>query len=81
MSIDVQGNLYVSGRKEAEYPGAPARIGVFVIAPDGSERGFYPVPANFTANYGFGGADMKTLYIAAENTIFSVRTDISGLPR
>nr|QIQ10693.1 Gluconolactonase [uncultured bacterium] len=81
MSIDVQGNLYVSGGKEHAFPGAPMRVGIFVVAPDGSERGFYPLPVNFTTNNGFGGPDMKTLYIAGGDMIFRVRTDVAGLPR
>lgn len=81
MSIDVQGNLYVSGGKEWQFAGARPRLGIFVIAPDGSEKAFYPVPSNNTANNGFGGPDMKTLFIAGGDMLFRVRTDIAGLPR
>jgi gluconolactonase len=81
MSIDVQGNLYVSGGKEWEFAGARPRTGVFVVAPDGKERAFYPVPSNVTANNGFGGPDMKTLFIAGGDMIFRVRTETAGLPR
>lgn len=81
MSVDVQGNLYVSGRKEPGFAGGPWRSGVFVIAPDGSERGFYPVPVDFTPNNAFGGPDMKTLFVVGGHLVFRVRTDIPGLPR
>lgn len=81
MSIDVDGNLYVSGAAEDRRTGGTADVGVYVITPGGAQKAFYPVRASFTANNGFGGPDMKTLFIAGDERIFKVRTDVPGLQR
>jgi gluconolactonase len=94
MSVDVQGNLYVSaGLNELAPPGAlPAarawtaealrtRAGVYVISPTGQLLRFVPIPEDVITNNAFGGPDMRTLYVTAGRTVFQVRTDIAGLPR
>jgi gluconolactonase len=94
MSIDVQGNLYVSaGLNELAIPGAlPAarvwtadalktKAGVYVISPAGKLLQFIPISEDVITNTAFGGPDMKTLYVTSGRTVFSVRTEIAGLPR
>ena len=94
MSVDVQGNLYVSaGLNELAPPGAVAaarawtadalktRAGVYVISPAGTLLKLIPIPEDVITNNAFGGPDMKTLYVTAGRTVFKVRTDIAGLPR
>jgi gluconolactonase len=84
MSIDTQGNLYVSAgmnqlRGTAET--LDTKTGVYVISPEGKLLKFIPIPEDFITNNAFGGPDMKTLYVTAGKTLFRVRTDIAGLPR
>jgi gluconolactonase len=94
MSIDTQGNLYVSaGLNHLAPPGALAaarvwtadalktKAGVYVISPAGKLLKFIPIAEDVITNNAFGGADMKTLYVTAGRTVFRVRTDIAGLPR
>jgi gluconolactonase len=94
MSVDVQGNLYVSaGLNYLAPPGALAaarawkedalrtKAGVYVISPAGKLLTFIPIPEDVITNNAFGGPDMKTLYVTAGRTVFMVRTEIAGLPR
>lgn len=94
MSIDMQGNLYVSaGLNALAPPGALAaarawtaealksKAGVYVISPAGRLLSFIPVPEDVITNNAFGGPDMRTLYVTAGRTLFQFRTDIAGLPR
>lgn len=94
MSVDTQGNLYVSaGLNALVPPGAmPAarvwtdaalktKAGVYVISPSGKLLKFIPIGEDVITNNAFGGPDMKTLYVTAGRTLFQVRTDVPGLPR
>jgi gluconolactonase len=84
MSIDSQGNLYASAgmnqlRGSAET--LDTKTGVYVISPQGKLLKFIPIAEDYITNNGFGGPDMKTLYVTAGKTLYKVRTDIAGLPR
>jgi gluconolactonase len=94
MSVDTEGNLYVSaGLNALAPPGALAaarawtadalktKAGVYVISPAGQLLRFIPIPEDVITNNAFGGADMKTLYVTAGRTLFKIRTDVAGLPR
>jgi gluconolactonase len=84
MSIDTQGNLYVSAgmnqlRGTAET--LDTKTGVYVISPQGKLLKFIPIGEDFITNNAFGGPDMKTLYVTAGKTLYRLRTEIAGLPR
>ena len=94
MSVDVQGNLYVSaGLNRLAPPGAVAaarawtaaalktRAGVYVISPAGKLLRFIPIDEDVITNNAFGGPDMKTLYVTSGRTLFRIQNDIAGLPR
>jgi gluconolactonase len=93
MSIDEQGNLYASAglnwpaslrfrpNRAAADETMDTKAGVYVISPQGKLLKFIPVPEDTITNNGFGGPDMKTLYITAGKTLFKVRTEFAGLPR
>lgn len=94
MSVDTQGNLYVSaGLNALAPPGAspaaqvwtaPAlktRAGVYVISPAGKLLKFIPIGEDVITNNAFGGPDMRTLYVTAGRTLFQIRNDVAGLPR
>ncbi|WP_278465476.1 SMP-30/gluconolactonase/LRE family protein [Gimesia maris] len=66
MSIDAEGNLYLSGRG-----------GVWVASPYGKSRGLIPVP-EFCSNVTFGGADGKTLYFTCANKVYSLQMKVKG---
>ena len=80
LSIDQQGNVYVTGGADRKYPNQDTSnpAGVYVISPEGELRGIIKVPEDMVTNCCFGGADLKTLYITAGKTIWQVRTKVAG---
>jgi gluconolactonase len=67
MTIDENGNIYLTG------------IGVTIFDKQGNLIGKIPVPESWTANVCFGGSDMKSLFITASKSIYSIRTLIKGV--
>ena len=66
MKVDVEGNVYV---------GTWAGLQIFDKA--GKAVGIIKTP-DYPVSLAFGGEDMKTLYIAAVDKIYSIRTNIPG---
>jgi gluconolactonase len=66
MTIDTEGNLYLTGN------------GVTVFDKTGKEVGNIAVPEDWTANVCFGGEDMKSLFITASKGLYRIRTSIKG---
>jgi len=69
MKMDTEGNLYCCG------PG-----GIHVFAPDATCLGVIRVP-EYTANFCWGDADFRGLYITASTSIYRTRTEIPGRPQ
>lgn len=67
MTIDEQGNIYLTGR------------GVTVFNPKGEQIEQIPIEARWTANVCFGGKDMKTLFITASECLYSLRMNVKGV--
>jgi gluconolactonase len=67
MTIDAEGNLYLTGK------------GVTVFDPTGKKIVNIGVPENWTANVCFGGADRKTLFITASRSVYRLRMNIPGM--
>jgi len=67
MTIDEAGNIYLTGK------------GVNVFDQNGVFAGNIAVPEGWTANVCFGGKDMKTLYITASKSLYSIRTLTKGI--
>ena len=81
MALDVKGRLYVAAGRTVPSPPhetTEAAGGVYVITPDGKQVGFVPIPEDQVTNCTFGGKDLKTLYITAGHTLWSVRVTTSG---
>jgi len=66
MRVDSRGNIYSSGP-----------IGVWVISPQGRHIGTIRIPETF-ANFTFGDADDRTLYIGGLTTIYRIRLRVAG---
>jgi gluconolactonase len=66
MTIDSEGNVYLTGR------------GVTVFNPAGKRIEQIPISANWTANVCFGGKDHRTLFITATQNLFSLRMRVQG---
>jgi gluconolactonase len=84
MSIDTQGNLYVSAgmnQLRGTSETLATKTGVYVISPQGKLLNFIPILEDFITNNAFGGPDMKTLYVTAGKTLYRLRMETAGLPR
>jgi gluconolactonase len=57
-----------------------ATAGIYVFSSQGSLIDLMPIPRDETTNCGFGGADMKTLFVTAGGTLWGIRTKVPGLP-
>jgi gluconolactonase len=67
MTIDNEGNVYLTGR------------GVTVFNPAGKQIEHIPIDAGWTANVTFGGADRHTLFITAQTSIYDLRMRVKGV--
>ena len=66
IKVDVAGNVYVSG------PG-----GLWILSPDGKHLGTLRGPEH-PHNLAWGDADGRTLYLAAQTSIYRLRLNIAG---
>ncbi|MCD7978824.1 MAG: SMP-30/gluconolactonase/LRE family protein [Tannerellaceae bacterium] len=67
MTIDEQGNIYLTGK------------GVTVFNSSGEQIAHIPVDANWTANVCFGGKEMQTLFITASEYLYSLHMNVKGV--
>lgn len=67
MTIDNEGNVYLTGR------------GVTVFNVQGEKIQTIPVPVGWTANVTFGGSDGKLLFITASKAVFGIRMRTRGV--
>jgi gluconolactonase len=67
MTIDAEGNLYLSGN------------GITVYDKNGVKREQIPVPAKWTANMCFGGKNRSTLFITASESVYAIETVAHGV--
>ena len=66
MTIDEEGDLYITGR------------GVTVFDKTGKQIEHIDVPEPWTANVSFGGKDHKTLFITASKSFYSIQLRVKG---
>jgi gluconolactonase len=66
MKIDVLGNLYLSGP-----------VGLWIISPEGKHLGTIVGPEH-PHNLAWGGADHKTLYLAAQTGLYRLAVNLPG---
>jgi gluconolactonase len=68
LTVDTKGNLYLT---------QPALKAIQVVSPEGKTLGLITFPEN-PSNCTFGGKDMKTLYVTARTSIYSVPMEATG---
>jgi gluconolactonase len=66
MTIDVSGNIYLTGK------------GVTIFDKTGKKIGNISVPETWTANVCFGGKDRKALFITASKGLYMIKTRMKG---
>ena len=66
MTLDTEGNLYLTGK------------GVIVFDQAGKQIAHIEVPERWAANVSFGGKDHKTLFITASTGLYSIQTKYRG---
>ena len=67
MTLDNEGNLYLTGR------------GVTVYDPTGKKLGNIPVPSKWVGNVCFSGKDRRTLFITASESIYLLPMRVKGV--
>lgn len=79
---DRKGRLFVAGGlnkpNPPHEPATDVKAGIYVFEPDGKKVGFLAVPRDECTNCAFGGDDLRTLYVTAGGTIYSIRTVSPG---
>ena len=83
MCIDAKGNLYVAAglhktRETSET--LDTKPGIHVISPDGKLLAYRATPEDTITNCSFGGADLKSLYVACGTLLLRIPTRIAGKP-
>jgi len=63
---DSAGNLYLTGK------------GVTFFVKDGKKLGEIPVNESWTANVCFGGPELKTLFITAMDSVYTLEMAVAG---
>ncbi|MFO1041320.1 MAG: SMP-30/gluconolactonase/LRE family protein [Planctomycetaceae bacterium] len=84
MKLDAAGRLYVAGGLNKPNPpfetADPATAGIYVFSPAGDLLDFVPIPRDETTNCAFGGDDLKTLFVTAGGTLWSLQATTPGRP-
>lgn len=68
LTVDTKGNLYLT---------QPSLGALQVVSPEGKTLGLIKFPEG-PANCTFGGKDMKTLYVTARTSLYTVRMEATG---
>jgi len=74
------GKLFVAGGRDRAAPAETVdmKAGVYVFSPAGKLIEVIPIPRDEVTNCTFGGPDLKTLFVTAGGTLWSVRTKVAG---
>ena len=67
VKVDVEGRVFCSG------PG-----GIWVFTPEGQHIGTIKLPKP-AVNFAFGGADQRTLFVCAHDSLYSLRVKVPGV--
>lgn len=84
MKLDAAGRLFVAAGLNK--PNPPHEIqdeptaGIYIFSPTGKLLEFIPIARDETTNCAFGDDDLKTLYITAGGTLWSLRVNTPGKP-
>jgi gluconolactonase len=84
VKLDAAGRLFVAAGLNRQNPPFETQdkptAGVYVFSPAGEQLAFVPIPRDETTNCAFGGDDLKTLFITAGGSLWSIRVNTPGKP-
>ena len=84
MKLDAKGRLFVAaGLNEPHLPqetADPPTAGIYVFSVGGELLHYVRIPRDETTNCGFGGDDLKTLFVTAGGSLWQIRTAVPGKP-
>lgn len=81
MAVSQNGDLYIAAgisRTRGPHEATTVPPGIWIVSPTGEVKGRIPIVEDVLTNVTFGGDDLKTLYIAAGKTLFSIRVETPG---
>jgi gluconolactonase len=82
LKVDQAGRLFVAaGLNKANPPyetDEPHPAGIYILSAEGKLLDFVPVPRDEVTNCAFGGDELKTLYVTAGGTLWSIRVNTPG---
>lgn len=81
MELDTAGRLFVAGginKPAPPFETTTRQGGVYILSQTGELLEFIAIPKDEVTNVAFGGDDMKTLFITAGGTLWSVRVQTPG---
>lgn len=80
--MDTHNRLFVAAGLNVASPPfetvEPYRAGIYILSAEGDLLDFVAVPRDEVTNCAFGGPDLKTLFITAGSTLWSLRVDAPG---
>jgi gluconolactonase len=84
MKLDAEGRLFVAAGLNRPNPPHETQdqptAGVYVFSPEGALLEFIRIPRDECTNCAFGGDDLKTLFVTAGGTLWSMRVRVAGRP-
>lgn len=84
IKLDAAGRLFVAAGLNRQNPPYEVQeqptAGVYVFSPAGELLEFMAIPRDETTNCAFGGDDLRTLFVTAGGTLWSIRTQVAGKP-
>lgn len=82
MKLDTKGRLYVAAGLNKPNPphetAAQPTAGIYVFSPQNKLVKFLPIPRDETTNCAFGGKNLKTLFVTAGGTLWSIDLSTPG---
>jgi gluconolactonase len=84
VKLDAAGRLFVAAGLNRQNPPYETQdkptAGIYVFSPAGELLEFVPIPRDETTNCAFGDDDLKTLFITAGGSLWSIRVNTPGRP-
>ena len=84
LKMDVENRIFVAAGLNKPNPphesSTPYPGGVYILSERGRLLDFIPVPTDEVTNCAFGGKEMKTLFITAGGSLWSIQTNAPGYP-